>query len=328
MVDAFRHRRRAAGLGRLRIGAGQQHEIGNRRTQQKLFLGTAQAVKRLISEPGHAEALAILRDTRWLVPGAGPVPLFGRPEGIAAARALARRRLREALRVTGRRWVQAASGAALAGLVAGVTGGTVLFASSPSDTPPTVVFVLAAIGTVAGFVGAAGVAAGIALAEALSRSWRAVSIVVGGAAGGLLVGLFAHAALRWTLDGVFGLRLAPGGGAEGLALGLAAAAGYAATTSRHGGGIASPAGRARWTSALAAAACAGLAGWLLSWNGVPLVGGIVNEIAQSSRGSRIALAPLGALVGEPSFGPLTRALVGAFEGALFGFGLTWGLTRR
>ena len=132
----------------------------------------------------------------------------------------------------------------------------------------------------------------------------------------------------FTVTGVFGLRLAPGGGAEGLALGLAAAAGYAATTSRHGGGIASPAGRARWTSALAAAACAGLAGWLLSWNGVPLVGGIVNEIAQSSRGSRIALAPLGALVGEPSFGPLTQALVGAFEGALFGFGLTWGLTRR
>jgi DNA-binding winged helix-turn-helix (wHTH) protein len=296
--------------------------------EQLHILGTTQAVERLIRIPGHAEALAILRDTRWLVPGAGPVPLFGRPEGMAAARALARRRLRDALRVTGRRWVQAASGAALAGLVAGVTGGTILFASSPSDTPPTVIFVLAVIGAVAGFVGAAGVAAGMALAEALSRSWRAVSIVVGGAAGGLLVGVFAHAALRWTLDGVFGLRLAPGGSVEGLALGLAVAAGYAATTSRHGGGIASPAGRARWTSALAAGACAGLAGWLLSWNGVPLVGGIINEIAQSSRGSRIALAPLGALVGEPSFGPLTQALVGAFEGALFGFGLTWGLTRR
>src|SRR5690606_22515071 len=193
----------------------------------------------------------------------------------------------------------AASGASAAGAFAGLAGGALLFAWSPADTPPTVIAVLAVIGAIGGFVGAAGVAAGIALAEALSRSWRAGSIVVGGAAGGLVVGMLAHAALRWTLDGVFGLRLAPGGMVEGLALGVAVAAGYAATTSRHGGGIASPSGRARWRSALAAAACAGLAGWILSSNGIPLVGGIINEIAQASRGSRVALAPLGALVGEP-----------------------------
>jgi len=32
--------------------------------------------------------------------------------------------------------------------------------------------------------------------------------------------------------------------------------------------------------------------------------------------------------GEPDFGPLTRAVIGAGEGAFFGFGLALGLTRR
>lgn len=313
-------------LERLRTAASDEDRRDA--AEQLHAIDTAAAVERLIATPGHAEALAVLRDTRWLVAGAGPVPLLGQPEGMTAARALVRRRLRDALRVTGRRWLQAAAGGSMAGASAGLIGGTMLVISTGSQTPPTAVAVLAVMGAVAGFVGAAGVAAGIALAEALARSRRALGIVAGGALGGLLVGTVAHAAARWTLESVFGLTIAAAGAVEGLSLGAAVALGYAATTSRHGGGIASPAGRARWTTALAAAVCAALAGWLLSWNGLPLVGGIINEVAQASRGSHVALAPLGALVGEPSFGPLTQALVGAFEGALFGFGLTWGLTRR
>ena len=34
------------------------------------------------------------------------------------------------------------------------------------------------------------------------------------------------------------------------------------------------------------------------------------------------------LIGEPDFGPLSRAVLGCGEGALFGFGLAFGLTRR
>jgi hypothetical protein len=40
------------------------------------------------------------------------------------------------------------------------------------------------------------------------------------------------------------------------------------------------------------------------------------------------LTPLGHLLGEPDFGPVTRAVIGTWEGALFGFGLALGLTRR
>ena len=59
-----------------------------------------------------------------------------------------------------------------------------------------------------------------------------------------------------------------------------------------------------------------------------IVGGTVHAIAQASQGSQATLTPLGALIGEPEFGPITRAVIGTGEGALFGLGLALGLTRR
>jgi hypothetical protein len=58
------------------------------------------------------------------------------------------------------------------------------------------------------------------------------------------------------------------------------------------------------------------------------VGGTIHAIAQASVGSQATLTPLGQLIGEPDFGPLTAAVIGTGEGALFGLGLTLGLTRR
>jgi hypothetical protein len=40
------------------------------------------------------------------------------------------------------------------------------------------------------------------------------------------------------------------------------------------------------------------------------------------------LTPIARLVGEADFGPLTAAVIGIGEGALFGIGLAFGLTRR
>jgi hypothetical protein len=59
-----------------------------------------------------------------------------------------------------------------------------------------------------------------------------------------------------------------------------------------------------------------------------MVGGLVNEIARAAHGSRLSLSPLGAITGEANFGRLTGMLVGAAEGAFFGFGLALGLTKR
>ena len=43
----------------------------------------------------------------------------------------------------------------------------------------------------------------------------------------------------------------------------------------------------------------------------------MHEVAQASRDAELGLAPLGHFIGEPDFGPLTRALLGAFEGGDF-----------
>ena len=59
-------------------------------------LGTANALDRLHGREGHAVALAYLRETRWDVPGAGPVPLLGRRGWLTAAATLFLLRIRRA----------------------------------------------------------------------------------------------------------------------------------------------------------------------------------------------------------------------------------------
>ena len=67
---------------------------------------------------------------------------------------------------------------------------------------------------------------------------------------------------------------------------------------------------------------------VLAWAGRPLVGGTLHAIAREARGSQISLAPLGRLIGEPDFGPLSQALIAAWEGGLFGLGIGVALFRR
>src|SRR5262249_34566821 len=89
-------------------------------------LGTARALVEIDKRPGPATARALLRDTRWDVPGAGAVPLLGAPGGLAALRVLAGMRLRRAARLAASRWASASAGGAVAGAVAGLAGGIVL----------------------------------------------------------------------------------------------------------------------------------------------------------------------------------------------------------
>jgi hypothetical protein len=61
---------------------------------------------------------------------------------------------------------------------------------------------------------------------------------------------------------------------------------------------------------------------------LPLVGGYVHAVARAASNGQLLLAPLGRFIGEPGFGPVTQMLFGAFEGAVFGAALAYGLTRR
>jgi hypothetical protein len=248
---------------------------------------------------------------------------------MAAAWALIRLRATDAFRIVEKRWASGAAGAAAAGAVAGAAGGIALTLAPTSTGSASVIPLLAGLGVAAGGLAGAGVSAGIVFAEALARSRRGLAIVAGGAAGGAFAGAIGHFAVRWTLEGLFGIRLAfLGGPLDGVVIGAAAGAGYAVTTPRHGGGIAMATPRERVFAALTVALlCAG-AGQLLVWADRPLVGAVINQVAEASRGSDLARTPLGYLISDPRFGPAMKFAMGVLECGLFGLGLAVGLTRR
>jgi len=294
-------------------------------------LGTEETLRLLDRRPGHEAARALLRDSRFDVPGAGPVPLLGQPGGWTAARLLVMLRLRRALRVAGARWGGAALGGAVAGAVAGALGGVALRLAPGSQATAGIIVALAFIGALIGGLGAAGVGAGLAAAETLARSRRGLALVALGAAGGGAIGALAHLLGGVMLEGVFGGHdlSTVGGGPEGLALGAAAGLGYALTTPRPGGGgMATPRGSERALAAIAAGLCCAAAAVALTSLGRHLTAASLNLMARSFRGSQVGLAPLARLLGEPELGPLTRNVLAAYEGFVFGCGVIVGLTRR
>ena len=278
------------------------------------------ALAALPAPAGHARAL--LRDARWDVAAPVAIPVAG----LDDAWQLVRLRLARAGALVATRWASGALGAGLAGLIAGVGGGVLLAAAPGSTAPLTVAPVLGALGAFAGAAAGAGVGAGLAVGEAVWRSHRGIALTAGGAIGGGAIGFAVQWLARWTLAALVGVVRPVGGGLEGLVLG--AAAGLAFATLTASGGFAAPRGAARTRAALAVALACGVAALALSAAGRPLVGGTVHAIATVSSGGQAVLSPLGRLLGEPGFGIVTAGLISAAEGALFGAGLTLGLTRR
>jgi DNA-binding winged helix-turn-helix (wHTH) protein len=291
-------------------------------------LGTADALSQLGTRPGHASARALLRDTRWDSPGAGPVPVLGAPAPLAVVRELLRLRLRRAARIAARRWSGSSAGGAVAGIAAGGVGGLILAAAPGSAAPMAIAPVLAVIGGGCGALGGAGVGAGLAFAEASVRSQRALALISAAALGGGVVGATAQWLARWSLAALVGVDVEIGGGLEGVVIGAGAGAGYAIATRSAKDGMAAPRGRSRLRAALITALICGLAGLALTLAGHPLVGGTIHAIADAAGGSRAILTPLGRLIGEPDFGPISRAIIAFGEGAVFGLGLAYGLMRR
>jgi DNA-binding winged helix-turn-helix (wHTH) protein len=291
-------------------------------------LGTSEALRRLGTRPGHASARALLRDTRWDSPNAGDVAILGAPAPVSVSIALITLRLRRAARIVAARWANASLGGGVAGLAGGVVGGLLLAAAPGSSTPLTVVPVLAAVGCGCGAVGGAAVGAGLSVVEAVARSQRTIALVAGAGVAGALAGAAVQWLARMTLEALVGVHVPTGGAFEGLIVGATAGLGYALATSRVEGGLAAPRGRERARVAAMTALTCGLGALALSAAGRPLVGGTIHAIATASQGAQAALTPLGHIIGEPDFGPLSRALIGMGEGIFFGAGLALGLTRR
>jgi DNA-binding winged helix-turn-helix (wHTH) protein len=317
-------------LARLTAAATDRRDDDETREAAELLhgLGTSEALRRLGTRPGHAFARAILRDSRFAIPGAGPVPIAGGPDALQVAATLIGLRLRRAARIAAARWAGASIGGGVAGGAAGSAGAIMLAALPGSHATAALVPVLALVGSACGALGGAGVGAGLSMAEAVTRTWRTAALLCGGAAGGGTAGLVAQLLGGWSLAALVGLEVSIGGGLEGLLIGAAAGAGYAWSTADALGGLAAPRGARRARAAGVTATACGLAALGLTLAGRPLVGGTIDRIAQASQGAQASLSPLGTLVGEAGFGPLSRAIIGTGEGALFGLGLAVGLTRR
>jgi hypothetical protein len=310
-------------------GSGTDQDEEQRDAAERLHvLGTAEALRRLGTGATSAYARALLRDTRWDTAEAGPVPILGSPDALAVAWQLVRLRLRRGARTAASRWAAASAGGGIAGAVAGAVGGLLLTVTPGSQAPLAIVPVLAAIGAGCGALGAAGVGAGLSLAESVARSRRPLALTLGAAAGGGLVGMVVQLLGRWSLAVLVGVNVDIGGGLEGFVLGGAAGVGFSLATAHVTGGWAAPQGRQRLTAAGLTACLCGVAALALTLTGRTLVGGTIHAIAQASSGSQALLTPLGRFIGEPDFGPVTAAIISFGEAALFGLGLTLGLTRR
>lgn len=198
-------------------------------------------------------------------------------------------------------------GAVAAGTIGGLAYG-VASAAQGEASAISALIVLVCVTIVVALLGGAGVAFGIAAAEMLPGRpwWRAP---FGGAVGGLIVGA------AFKLVGLDALTLLFGhaprditGGGEGLLIGGAVGLGTWLARRSQGG----PARRIAL-----AALCGGVAGLVIPLLGGRLLGGSLDLLAHSFPASRLR-------VGLPDT-PLSHALAGAAEGALFAAGLVGGM---
>jgi DNA-binding winged helix-turn-helix (wHTH) protein len=318
-------------ITRLLGEAGRVSDEERRDAAEQLHaLGTGAAIDALRGRPAASEALAVLRDARWDVAGAGDVPLGAGGDRLGVVAALVRVRLHRAARLASSRWASASAGGGIAGAAAGAIGGITLLLLPGSPASASLVLALALVGAVAGALGAAGVGAGLAAAEALARSQRALGLVICGGTGGAAAGLLAHAATAAVLGTLFGQAGLPVGGTlEGFVLGLSAGLGYALGTAHlPGGGMATPHGRSRVAVAALTGACCAVAGIALALGGRHLVAASLDVLSSRFDGASVGLGPIARALGEGELRPVTRTLVSGFEGLLFGAGLALGLTRR
>jgi DNA-binding winged helix-turn-helix (wHTH) protein len=202
--------------------------------------------------------------------------------------------------------------------VAGIFGG--LFYGFAGASQPLLgmgavssLLVLLCLNVMVALIAGAGVSFGIAVSGLLpGRRWR--WSIVGGAVGGLVVGAVVKLLGIDAFNLLFGQS--PGditGAPEGVLLGGAVGFGvWQASRSSDD--------PRRWTrrSIAGAAIASAAAGIVIPLLGGRLMGGSLDLLARSFPHSRLRLDEIGTLLGEHSFGPISQAVTGCLEGALFG----------
>jgi DNA-binding winged helix-turn-helix (wHTH) protein len=203
------------------------------------------------------------------------------------------------------------TGAGVAGIFGGLFYGFAV-ASQPllGMGAVSMLLVLVCLNVIVALAAGAGVSFGIAASGLLpGRRWR--WSIIGGAVGGLIVGAIVKLLGLDAFNLLFGQS--PGditGGPEGVILGGAVGCGV---------WMGSRGAMARWTRrSIASAAIAGaIAGFAIPLLGGRLMGGSLDLLARGFPNSRLRLDQIGTLLGEHSFGPISQAVTGCLEGALF-----------
>jgi hypothetical protein len=220
-----------------------------------------------------------------------------------------------------RRSVSGMLGGAMAGIIGGVMLGLALATARHATAVEAVslMLVLISLGLLVSGLGAFGVSFGMTAAAHLtyrhSRWWS----IIGGAAGGAVIGWSAHLVGVDTLQTLFGKSPTEITGAfEGSLVGAGVSLG-AVLTGRLLNGAKS------WRRIFGAALGAFAAGALLAIIGGNLFSASLELIARSFANSQIRLEPVASFFGEVHFGSTTQIALGAIEGMLFGGCLMGGM---
>ncbi|MGN6848479.1 MAG: winged helix-turn-helix domain-containing protein [Sphingomicrobium sp.] len=209
-----------------------------------------------------------------------------------------------------RRFLIVGSAGTFGGAIAGVIGGLIYgfaAASAGGGEAISVLLVLLSVSLLVAIIGAAGVSFAIAtaaFAPARSRLWT----ILGGAAGGLIVGAFGKLLGLDAFALLFGHSpVAITGAMEGLLLGAAVGAGaWLSERSRSTG-----------KSAALAGFFGGAAGLLIVLLGGRLMLGSLAALTRDFPRSQLRIDHISRLFGDPGFGPVTQFVSAALEGALF-----------
>ena len=212
-------------------------------------------------------------------------------------------------------------GGAASGIVGGVILGTglgIVREARPLDAA-NLVLVLSMLGFFIGALGGVGVSLGMISAVHIAYRHSKWWSVVGGAAGGAVVGGSTKLLGVDTVRALFGQSPTGITGAfEGAMIGASLSLGVvlAATLIR----------RSRpWQRVLAASIGAMCAGVLLTVIGGNLFSASLEIVAKLFANSQIRMDPLAPLFGEVHFGQTTQIVMGAIEGLLFGAGVSIGI---
>jgi DNA-binding winged helix-turn-helix (wHTH) protein len=203
-------------------------------------------------------------------------------------------------------------GGGIAGLLGGIFYG--FYGGGQGIGGASLVLVLTALSVLIALIGAAGVSFGMATAGLFKPGTGPVTplaTIVGGAAGGFLVGGIVkllgldafHLLLGQSPTHITGaLEGAVLGGAVGLGLYL---------------GTATPSTQTLLRRILPAAAVGAIVGVAIPAAGGHLLGGSLNALAEVLPQSRLRLDQIGVLLGEEGFGRISEMATGGLEGMLF-----------